>query len=46
MTKTQLENTKDDEKWWGNNQNTRMPTRYDEIATNNNRDIKDTLETP
>jgi hypothetical protein len=46
MTKTHLENTEDDEKWWGNNQNTKMATRNDEIATNNTRDIKDTLETP
>jgi hypothetical protein len=28
-------NTKDDERWWGNNKNIRMLTRNNEIATSN-----------
>jgi hypothetical protein len=35
MIKTHLKNTKDDEKWWGNNKKTRMPIMNSKIATSN-----------
>jgi hypothetical protein len=41
MTKTHLENNKDDKRWQGNvakrKEKTRMPTRNNEIVKNNNR---------
>jgi hypothetical protein len=42
MTKTHLENTKNDEKWQGNNKRTRMPTKKNVIATNNSWDVEKT----
>jgi hypothetical protein len=35
MTKTHLENTKDGERWYGNNKKTRMLINNDKIATRN-----------
>jgi hypothetical protein len=42
MTKTHLENTKNDEKWQENNKKTRMPTRNNEIATSNSWGVRKT----
>jgi hypothetical protein len=40
MTKTRLENTEDDERWRGKNNNIIMVAMNGKIATNNNKGVK------